>query len=314
MKKLLAGCTLAMMAFAPSAFAADSPTVGLVLLHQDIYMSGVVSGVKAQAPDAQVLVENYAGDAGKEARAMENLTARGVDVIITSPLDAQGSVPAIRRAAEAGIPIICFNSCINDEDMKKYVKAFVLSDQGGLGRETGSFAANYLKEKGIDDFKIGVLQCDSFSICRERREGFFGELDKAGITYEIVADQEAYDPDKSVPAAENMLTANPDIKVLWSENDGGTVGLVRGVASAGLEDQISIFGTDISPQLAQYILDGKLLATTGQDGDATGMAAMKLADTILNGGDVGDIIHVVPVKPFTIADKATVQSYIDNAQ
>ena len=78
-------------------------------------MSDVVAGVKEQDPSAEVLVENYAGDAGKEARAMENLTNRGVDVIITSPLDGQGSVPAIRRAAEAGVPVICFNSCINDD-------------------------------------------------------------------------------------------------------------------------------------------------------------------------------------------------------
>ena len=194
--------------------------------------------------------------------------------------------------------------------MKKYVKAFVLSDQKGLGIETGKFAAAYLKKNGIDDFKIGILTCDSFSICRERREGFFGELDRAGVKYDIVADQEAYDPDKSVPAAENILTANPDIRVLWSENDGGTVGLVRAVDSAGLGEKISVFGTDISPQLANYILEGELLATTGQDGEATGKEAMKLALSVAAGADLGDIIHVVPVKPYTIDDEATVKAYI----
>ena len=76
MNKLAIGLTLAFLAGATSASAKEL-TVGVVLLHQDIYMSDVVAGVKAQDPSAEVLVENYAGDAGKEVRAMENLTNRG---------------------------------------------------------------------------------------------------------------------------------------------------------------------------------------------------------------------------------------------
>jgi simple sugar transport system substrate-binding protein len=296
------------------AAAADGLTVGVVLLNGDTYFSNVVRGAEAANPDGETIVVNYNGDAGKEASGMDNLITRQVDAILISPLDGESSVPAIRRAHEAGIPVICYNTCINDEAAAEYVSAFILSDQAGLGKATGQYAAAYAKEHMDGRMVLGVLTCDSFDICRQRKSAFLGELEAAGIEVEIVADQEAYVVDKAVPVAENILTANPQITALWAANDGGTVGLVRAVQTAGKAGTLPVFGTDMTPQMGEFLLQDPpvLLTTTGQDGVATGTRGIEVArEIIASGARPETFTQIVPVVSYTREDPDAVKAYLD---
>jgi simple sugar transport system substrate-binding protein len=298
-----------------SASAQENLTLGVVLLNGDTYFSNVAKGVSEANPGGETIVVNYNGDAGKEASGMDNLITRQVNAILTSPLDPASSVPAIRRAHEAGIAVICYNTCINDEDAAKYVSAFILSDQAGLGRATGEYAVEYIKNNMDGKIVLGVLTCDSFDICRQRKAAFLGELEKGGIEVEIVADQEAYVVDKSVPIAENILTANPQITALWAANDGGTVGLVRAVQSAGRAGSLPVFGTDMTPQLGEYLLAEPpvLLTTTGQDGLATGKRGVEVArDIIASGNKPESFVQIVPVASYTREKPDDVKAYLSS--
>src|SRR3954447_2327091 len=46
------------------------------------------------------------GDAGKQLKAVQRLTARGVDAIVVTPIDESAIVPAIKIAKRADIPVI----------------------------------------------------------------------------------------------------------------------------------------------------------------------------------------------------------------
>ncbi|MCD1635799.1 substrate-binding domain-containing protein [Martelella mediterranea] len=298
-------------AFGAPASAKDL-TIGVMLLNGDTYFSNVVKGVQDANSDGNTIIVNYNGDAAKESRGFDDLITRQVDAIITSPLNPDSSVSAIRRAAQAGIDVICYNTCLNEDAQKQYVKAFVLSDQAGLGRATGEYAARYIKENIGDSITMGILTCDSFEICRQRRDAFFKVLDDEGISVDLVADQEAYVVDKAVPVAENILTANPDVDALWAANDGGTVGLVKAVQNAGRAGEIPVFGTDMTPQLGQMLLaePHTLLTTTGQDGLATGRTAVEVVKKLDAGEDIGSFDQIVPVSNFTADDPKAVESYL----
>lgn len=308
---LLGACCLT--ALGTQATMAAGLTIGVVQLEGDTYFTNVSRGARQANAGGSVIVENSNADAGQEAKALDDLTARQVDAIVISPIDAKGSIAGIRRAARAGIPVICYNTCIDDADAKKYVKAFVLSDQAGMGRRTGAFAVRYLA-KNRNKATFGVVQCDSFDICRQRKQAFFKSLDDAAAKYKVVADQEAYVVDKAVPIAENMLTASPGIDVLWAANDGGTVGLVKAVQSAGKTGKVVVFGSDMTPQLGHYMLDKDpiLLTTTGQDGLATGAEAVDLARKLKAGTPIGDFVQIVPVVNYSVDDPAKIQKYLDD--
>ena len=105
---------------------------------------------------------------------------------------------------------------------------------------------------------------------------------------EFVAEQDAWLPETALKKAGDILTAHPEIDILWSANEGGTVGSVMAVKNADREGQVAVFGTDASQQLVEFMLadDGILQALTTQTPFELGVKAMELAIGALKGQDV----------------------------
>ena len=287
-------------------------TVGFVELHADTFFGNIDKGMKqALGADGKVVAVNYDSDAGRESQAYEDLISRQVDAIVTSPLDPKGSVAGIRRAEEAGIPVICVNTCLDEADQAKYTKGFVLSDNAALGAETGRQAAKYIKDKLGGKATIAVLHCDIFDVCKLRKRNFFAQLKRAGVSYTIAAQQQAYEPDKAVPAAEGILTAHPDVNVFWAGNDGAIVGEVKAIqAAAG--SKAKVFGTDMSSAVGEALLSPAdiLQTTTGQDGIANGKKAIEVVRAALADKPVKPATQLVSVVGFNRSQPATVRQWL----
>ena len=52
-----------------------------------------------------------------------------------------------------------------------------------------------------------------------------------------------------------MLTAHPEIQVIYASNEGGTIGATQAVKQAGKAGQIYVFGYDGSDQITTMLLD-----------------------------------------------------------
>ena len=85
-----------------------------------------------------------------------------------------------------------------------------------------------------------------------------------------------------------MLTAHPDLDILWGANEGATVGAVMAVKNAGKAGQVAVFGTDTGEQIAGFLLsgDGILQAVTGQQPFEIGSRAVESALGVLKGEKV----------------------------
>ncbi|MCX6080609.1 MAG: substrate-binding domain-containing protein, partial [Chloroflexi bacterium] len=118
-------------------------------------------------------------------------------------------------------------------------------------------------------------------------------------------------PDVGSTMAESMLQANPKINILWSENEGGTVGEVIAVRTMGLSGKVFVFGTDISTQLAEMLAadDNILQAVTGQAPRSMGGDSVKAALMALN-GEKNEYYHVVANAFFSRDDQAAVQKFL----
>ena len=108
-----------------------------------------------------------------------------------------------------------------------------------------------------------------------------------------MSNQQGFVADEAVTVAEAMLQAHPEIDIMWSENEGGTVGIVQAIKSLGLEGQMPVFGLDMNMQMAQMLLsdDGILLGTTGQSPYHLGYLTLKAAVDVLNGKDVEPVVY-----------------------
>jgi len=280
-----------------TAVSAAPITIGAILFGQDSFFQNIQTGMEKAAKDAGVklLVSVHNHDIAKETTFIEDYVARGVDAIVITPESGTASVPAIKRAFDAGVKIICFNTNLNPDDAKKYVSAFYETDQASLGMQTGQALAKWLPSHIKGAVNVGILQCDRFEACQRRGEGFRKALNDAGVKWTEAANQEGFMPDVGSSVAENILQANPKINILWSENEGGTIGEVIAVRTMKLQGKVFVFGTDMSTQLADFLLDkdNVLQAVTGQSPRLMGSQSVNAAISVVKGSKV-EYYHVVP--------------------
>jgi ABC-type sugar transport system substrate-binding protein len=295
--------------------AEEMITVGAVLFGVDSFFENIQTGMETAAEDAgvELLVSVHDHDIAQETEYIEDYVARGVDAIVITPESLDASVAAIREAYDAGVTIVCFNTCLNEDDTANYVSAFYETDQSSLGYQTGEYLVEWVAENMPDaDINIGILQCDRFEACARRGEGFRQALSDGGLEWTEVDNQEGFMPDVGSDVAESMLQAHPEINILWSENEGGTVGEVIAVRTMGLQDSVFVFGTDISPQLAEMLLadDNVLQAVTGQSPRLMGHDSVMAAIDIVS-GEAAPGYNVVPNAFYSRSDLDAVQTYMD---
>ena len=294
--------------------AAEKYVIGAVLFGTDSFFQNIQTGMETAAKEAgvELLVNIHNHEISKETTFIEDYIARKVNAIVITPESIDASVAAIKQAYDAGIKVICFNTCINDKDAAKYVSSFYETDQASLGKQTGEYLAAWLaKNMAGKDVNVGILQCERFEACKYRGQGFRDALKEKGVKWTEVANQEGFAADVATTVAESILQANPNINILWSENEGGTVGEVIAVGSTNLKGKVFVFGTDISTQLAEMLTsdDNILQAVTGQSPRSMGGDSIKAALMAIK-GEKNDFHHIVTNAFFSRDDKAAAQQYI----
>jgi ABC-type sugar transport system substrate-binding protein len=291
----------------------DGPTIGLVMLQGDQYFEGIQQSLEAavKADGGTVIAANSNNDPGAEAAAVQNLMQRQVDAILMQPVSSTGSLATMKSITAAGIPLICYGNCADDATDPEVVKGVVQSDNTALGTATGKAAADYIKSELGGTATIGILNCDAAAeTCKLRKAGFEKALADAGVNATYASDQEGYLADKATTVATNMLSANPDINLLWAANEGGTVGEVT--ASQQASKHVPVFGTDISEQLAGFLLDSNdiLQATTGQDPKSTAEKAYEQAKNAIAGKANSPLEVQIPGITYERKDPGPVKDFL----
>src|SRR5690349_13409190 len=132
----------------------------------------VLLALGAASQSLDLIGQNSQGDAARESSFMATLVGSSVDAIIISPVSDTGSIPLVRQAADAGIPVVCYNTCVSGDAARKYVKALVTTDQVKMGEQVGNLSARYFLKKQIKAPLVAILNCDAYEACRQREAGF----------------------------------------------------------------------------------------------------------------------------------------------
>jgi sugar transport system substrate-binding protein len=310
MKKTLLAAALIGAALLPVATqAADDITVGAIYLDAQGFYAGVRKGVQVggteMGKNVQIIETNAAADVGKEASFIDRLVSAGVQAIILSAVSPDGSVRAIKRAHEAGIPIVCYNTCINDKDMAKYVYAYAVGDPFTFGYKIGQVAADDFAKAGKKEPKIAILNCEFVDVCVQRRRGFEKALGEKAPGYKIVANQEATILDKAIATGEKIITANPDLDAIWGESGGAALGGAKAIRNANKVGKIAAYGSDMTTEIAQEIVAGDVMkATVDVSGQALGKLALQQAIKAIEKKPQGDMIVPTSVDLYATAEQA----------
>jgi len=299
---------LAAVSFAPNVALAGGKAIAGIVFQQDQYFRGVQIGMEKAAASAgdELLAGNSDGKLEKETQLVDTYIARGVKAIVVAPLSADGSVLALKKARAAGIDVVTYGTSANGD----VAQAAVTSSDRDIGIGTGKAAAELLKTLGGGKkVKIGTLAFKS-QLAEQSNARVDGFLSAVTDQVEVVAQQDAWLAEKALAVASDMLTANPDIRIIYAANEGGTIGAVQAVKKAGLAGKVFVFGTDGSEQLANMLLDpdNVLQATTAQQPLEVGRLAVEAAQNLVDGKKVDAKVNV-PVLPLVRSDAKAVAAY-----
>lgn len=268
----------------PAGTAKGRPRLAGIVFQEDQFFRLVLLGMReaAAAGGAELLEANSYNKPDKEIELVHTYVARQVDAIVISPLSRKGSVAALRAAHEKGLRIVCYNTTVEAD----FPAAFVECSPEDLGAQTGRAAQKYIEEKLGGKAKVAILAFKS--LLPEQSDGrvigFKRELARLpGVRF--VAEQDAWLTEAALKKAGDILTANPDVDLLWAANEGGTLGAVMAVRAAGRAGRVAVFGTDIGEQMLMFLQDpdGVLQAVTAQRPVELGRTAVESALRALRG-------------------------------
>ncbi|MBG6147126.1 ABC-type sugar transport system substrate-binding protein [Labrenzia sp. EL_208] len=301
------------MAVAGSALAQDQRVIASIVFQGDQFMKSLQQGVReaAEARGAEVLELNIDGDQAREAQAIDTYISRGVDAIVIAPLSATNSAGSLKRARDAGITVVALNGGLQD---KSIANATFSTANYDLGASSGNAAAAFINSELGGEAQVGIMAFSSLLPEQSgARTGGFKDAVSKGNTVTVVTEQDAWMPEKAVQVATDMLTANPQINLLYAANEGGTVGAMQAVRNAGKAGKVYVFGIDGSEQLARGLMagDNVLQATTAQSAKDMGAMGANAALDLLEGGSA-EAETSVPALLLSRADPDGIAAFVES--
>lgn len=288
-------------------------TIGAIVFQEDQYFRMIEQGMRDTAAklDVNLMVNNSFGTLDKEIGLLDTYQAKQVDALVVAPLSSKSSIPALKRAHDSGIPVVTYDARIDAD----FPVSTIRSDQVELGRLTGEAARAFIEQNLGGAAKIAMVQYIALApeTAKQRVQGFKDEVMKLpGV--EIVTEQDAWLAPEATSLVENILTAHPEVNLIWAANEGGTVGAVNAVSAANKKDtskHVYVFGTDMSEQIGAFLLseENVLQAVTGQKPFDIGSYAVATAVKAVK-GDAVDKNVALPGILFSRENIAGTQDYL----
>ena len=230
-------------------------------------------------------------DVEKQMQIMENMITKKVDAILISPSGSKEIVPAIKKANEAGIPVLILDTKVDAEAAKAEdvtTATFIGSDN----YNGGQIAAEYMIEKLNGNGQIAVIEgIAGHETSDARIGGFVDKIKEKAPDIEIAAQQTAqWERDKGYDVFQNMLTANPDIKGLFAASDLMALGAVEAIAQAGKTGEIAVIGFDATDDAKTAIQEGSMDGSVAQYASEMGRLGVEKAVELLNGQSIENYI------------------------
>ena len=307
-KFLMTGSALATVMLAASAtgaMAADcSVGVSMYTLGAPYFAAQEAAVVdEAKKLGCEVTSSDGQNDMTKQIGDMEDMVAKGVNIIVVNPRDPEGLVPAVNAAADAGVKVVVIDSGLNPA--ARYV-TLVQSSNDQNGFLVGQWLAN--KTKG-EDLKIALVSGDKGNVVGQaRRLGVFkglveGQLVNEGkVSFEVVAQGwGGWSDGGGLQAMEDILTAHPEINVVLGENDSMVLGAMKALKAAGMEDVLVLAAADGQKEALELIKEGSYGATGLNDPDLVARTAMQIAYEALQGELEADFPRTFYTTPAAIS-------------
>lgn len=242
-------------------------------------------GAKQEAAKrGYTLLESHANsELSGQLAEIETWIAEGVAGIIVLPLDNNAIEPLVLKAHKAGIKMLDYS-----DNALPHVDGWVIFDNLQGAQLVGTYAGNWVKKTLGGTAQVGLLTHQIQLTGRQRVGGCVKALQKVAPGAKVVAQHEGVLSPDTLPAAQAMLEAHPDIDVFICIADEGCDGVLSAFngthPSAARKKDMFICGFDGSGPVISQILQGTPVRATGAlDAVAIGAASVEVTANAVAG-------------------------------
>lgn len=281
--------------------------LGLIPVAMNTAYTMTINGAKKQIEEngnqIELIVQAPSSNAStitEQGNIMETMIQQGVDAIALATESDESMLPYLREAAEADIPVFLFNMTeINEENI--YYVSSIGYDQEEAGYQIGSWINENL---GNEPQKIAVLEGYAGIVNTKRMDGFKAAIE-GNPNLEIVASQTAdWTREKGQSVTESILTANPDITILYGPYDEMVLGGLTVIKERNLLDQVAVVGYGCTKDGVTAIEAGEMQATIDVGEYGTGFDIVNaVTDFCINGKEVEKVIN----RPSVVYDSTNIE-------
>ena len=226
------------------------------------------------------LLEN---DRDGQISVVQDFVIKKVDGICLAPLDKQALVDAVKDAQAANIPVLIFDSALDDESL---IVSYVATDNYKGGRLAAARLAESLDGQG----NVIVLRYNAGSESTEQREeGFLAELKEKHPGIKVISSTEyaGTTPESSLEKATQVLTKHKsDVNGIFAVCEPNAAGVLKALEEIGLAGKVKFVAFDPNKELIQGLTDKKVHGIVLQDPVTMGYEAVKRMAAHIKGEQV----------------------------
>lgn len=292
---------LAAATLSSASYAEDKKTVAYIAPSLDIsYWQWVGYGVKEKAKELGMEYVEYTSE-NSPAKQMDNArtaVTKGVAAIVIGPVSSTSTPPLLDYLAKQKVPI-AFAGIGPQPGLTNYTSS-VTANNYETGKAQGKFTCELAKERGGN--KVGML---SLPQDRENAQKYLKGAKEAfaadGCDLVQMLETRGLTINEAVTQANDLLTANPDIKAIYGMYDEAGTGAAKVVETRGLTGKIGITVADGSPTTIALLKKGALQGIFFQEAVGQGIDGTQQVYNALTGASVTQDLALV--MPLVTADK-----------
>jgi D-xylose transport system substrate-binding protein len=236
----------------------------------------------------EVISQQADHDVKRQNDQINDMVSQGVRALIVVAEDGESIVPAVDKAADAGVKVVAYDRLIKTSK----IAAYLSFDNVEVGRQQ---ARGVMKAMGADTWdvakngKMRVIQLagsptdnNAKLFTKGQTEILQPYIDK-GIV-EIIAQHgvDNWDFDKATLVMDKLLTdARDDVDAIVASNDSTALGALKAMKAHGMAGKVPISGQDATADGVNSIAKGELTVSILKDIRQLSPLAVDIIDQLL---------------------------------
>ena len=232
--------------------------------------------IRVEEEGATLDVFDAGGVIETQVAHMKKAAKEDYDIIICSPVSTD-TVVELKANAE-GLPIVFFNNCPSDKQLKDCFYVYAGSDE----QVAGEYQAEYVLEKFKTKNELNVViigGSKGHSATVGRTNGIKKVLSQSGKTIHYVFEDYAdWDTGKAYDIFSVFLKTGVKADCILCNNDAMALGVIQCMEEQGIRtNEMMVLGVDATVDGCNSIKEGKMAFTVYQSGSGQGNAAVEMA-------------------------------------